>query len=167
MVWLGNTGVVDTMVLSMARGVASRIFKDLEVKVRWNFGKPKLSTRCDETIGIIFDADVPQTFSPKALAYATVSDKNAPIHVFYTRMFTTYSRSLLPDLLGHVMAHEITHVIQGNAQHSGQGLMKAKWDARDCSKIHSLYFAEEDAAAIRGYFDGGAQLISQKRIPSR
>jgi len=35
------------------------------------------------------------------------------------------------SLLGHVMAHEIGHLLQGTTQHSESGIMKARWTGQD------------------------------------
>jgi hypothetical protein len=39
--------------------------------------------------------------------------------------------AVVPYLLGHVLAHEITHILQGVESHSASGVMKNKWDYRD------------------------------------
>ena len=36
-----------------------------------------------------------------------------------------------PSVMAHVLVHEITHVLEGVARHSGTGVMKARWDDRD------------------------------------
>jgi hypothetical protein len=55
----------------------------------------------------------------------------------------------MPDawtVLGYVMAHEITHIIQGISRHSGSGLMKPHWSSRDLMEMRHkpLPFALED-----------------------
>ena len=55
------------------------------------------------------------------------------------------------DLLGHVLAHEITHVLQGSARHSDSGLMKANWDRADLAWMKShchLSFTDLDGQLI-------------------
>lgn len=53
-------------------------------------------------------------------------------------------------LLAHVLAHEITHILEGIARHSQQGLMKAKWDNKDYVRMRerSLKFTPEDVNLI-------------------
>jgi hypothetical protein len=46
-------------------------------------------------------------------------------------VLTAASPALTPYLLGHVLAHEIVHVLQGIELHSAGGLMKARWENRD------------------------------------
>jgi hypothetical protein len=49
-------------------------------------------------------------------------------------------------VLGHVMVHEITHVIQGVSRHSDTGLMKPHWSGDDLLKMRhkALSFTQED-----------------------
>ena len=55
-------------------------------------------------------------------------------------------------LLGHVLAHEIAHLVEGIPRHSETGLMKASWTARDYSAMARgrLALAKEDVAIISG-----------------
>ena len=55
-----------------------------------------------------------------------------------------------PDYLGHVLAHEITHMLQYTARHSDSGLMKAHWDAAEMAQIkdRGLGFTKLDAELI-------------------
>ena len=54
-------------------------------------------------------------------------------------------------VLAHVLAHEITHVLEGVARHSDTGIMKAVWSPADYRqmKFHPLPFAPEDVDLIR------------------
>ena len=49
------------------------------------------------------------------------------IEIFYDRIRAAEG-FVPPDYLGHVLAHEITHILQSVARHSDSGLMKAHWD---------------------------------------
>ena len=71
---------------------------------------------------------------PGDLAYAQVY-QGKKIVLFRDRvMYSIESRSA-PVLLGHVIAHEIVHVLQGVARHSESGLMKAHWTGRDYQEM--------------------------------
>lgn len=54
-------------------------------------------------------------------------------------------------LLGYVLAHEITHVIQGLNHHSPSGVMKARWTEADRAAIFQrrLGFEDVDVQLIR------------------
>jgi predicted metalloendopeptidase len=53
--------------------------------------------------------------------------------------------------LGHILAHEIGHVLENVARHSDTGLMQANWTRDDISMMiwAGLPFAPEDKALIR------------------
>jgi hypothetical protein len=55
-----------------------------------------------------------------------------------------------PFVLGHVLVHEITHILQGFSTHSDRGMMKAEWDAKDFDLMGwtPLAFTEEDVRLI-------------------
>jgi predicted metalloendopeptidase len=50
------------------------------------------------------------------------------------------------EVLGHVIAHEIGHVLEGVARHSTDGLMKPHWTLQDYWRMKNrhLFFAAED-----------------------
>ncbi|MCX6628534.1 MAG: hypothetical protein NTW28_12985 [Candidatus Solibacter sp.] len=57
---------------------------------------------------------------------------------------------LAAALLAHVMAHEITHVLQGVSRHSATGVMKPAWTLTDCQAMYRkpLPFTPEDARLV-------------------
>jgi hypothetical protein len=71
------------------------------------------------------------------------------------------------NLYGYVLAHEIGHVLQGQARHSGEGIMKGHWDGGDYDLmgVYKLRFSSEDttlildrARANRGVASSSAEL---------
>jgi hypothetical protein len=61
------------------------------------------------------------------------------------------SRATAGVVLGHVLVHEITHILQGIDRHSETGVMKARWTAQDYSKMtwEPLPFTPEDIDLIQ------------------
>jgi hypothetical protein len=62
----------------------------------------------------------------------------------------------MPEILGNVLAHELTHALEGVARHSSEGLMKAVWSGRDYAGMVSrrpLAFAAEDLDLLRAHFN--------------
>ena len=56
------------------------------------------------------------------------------VYVYYDRVLELAggpNRKMAAILLGHVFAHEIAHVLEGQARHSPTALMKAHWDEHD------------------------------------
>ncbi len=71
------------------------------------------------------------TSESETLAYALpYAESGTTIHVFYRRIVESH-RELGAEILGHVIAHEIGHVLEGIARHSPEGLMKAHWGLHD------------------------------------
>jgi hypothetical protein len=54
-------------------------------------------------------------------------------------------------LLGHVMAHEIAHLLLGTNSHSATGIMRAHWSSQDLEKAskHALLFTEAQGRRMR------------------
>ena len=50
-------------------------------------------------------------------------------------------------VLGHVLAHQVTHVLQGIARHSAEGLMAALWSTEDVRRMLRASFTKP---ALRG-----------------
>jgi hypothetical protein len=85
---------------------------------------------------------------PGALAYA-LPYEGSHIVVFWDRVQAT-TGPRVPALLAHVLAHEITHILEGFCRHSESGLMKAHWDVSSYRMMNSetLPFAGEDVELI-------------------
>ena len=64
------------------------------------------------------------------------------------------------SLLAHVIAHEITHILQGTPRHSTEGIMKGRWVHNDLAvmKHRPLTFTEPDLQLIRKGLDRYATL---------
>lgn len=153
-VYLTNINVTSVAGLAKAKKVAADILLSAGVDVQWKLGGlPRAAT--GETLQIEFLEDAPPRFATNAMAYATpYLSTGTCIHVFYRRVEHMRSTQIIPSLLGHVMAHEIAHVLQGIARHSGSGVMKANWDTADYDimAVRSLPFTAEDIELIRNHW---------------
>jgi hypothetical protein len=133
----------DPGVMMPAQLKASTIFERVGVRIRW------LDWRCpDNVIRITFATGTPPAHLPGTLAYALAPSQT--ITVFYDRVKRTVESWRLNYVLAHVIAHEITHILQGEERHSATGLMKREWDNRDYREmaLRGLTFTEEDIARI-------------------
>ena len=83
------------------------------------------------------------------------------IVVLYERMQQVPSR-LRPVLLGHVLAHELTHVLERVEHHSATGIMRAYWDSNDYNQMlmAPLAFAAEDIEMIHSGTEARARSSS-------
>lgn len=142
-VYVNNDASVPDLVRVRAQGTATQMFAGIGVDVRWKFGRP---LDLDNAIRIELVTGTPETFLPGAFAFA-LPYEGAHIRVFWDRIAVDSRREAI---LAHVMAHEITHILEGTDRHSDTGVMKARWSSRDlyAMTLRPLPFAPEDVAAI-------------------
>jgi len=145
-----NSGPVPGAVLGKAEGVAARILASAGMRVRWD--DPHAARAAAETIDIRFLYSITENTARFATSFPFAPD-GVRIIVFFNRVeidgkhdpiFTT-------RLLGHVLAHEIGHVLMRTDQHAQEGEMKARWNEDDLATMRSsdLKFTPEDVARIR------------------
>lgn len=132
---------------SLAKGLTTRIFAGIGVPLEWRACEPD-SEPSPTTIVVELVSRTPPEFMSGALGYAMPGRRR--IVIFFDRI------EWMPDawvVLGHVMAHEITHVIQGVPRHSDTGLMKPHYRNSDLSEMRhkSLPFTQEDLLLL---YDG-------------
>jgi len=142
---LENSEVAPFAVLAQAKATVARIYAQIGVKVMWCSGGRA-------NIPVQFDIGIPSTVHPGALAYAMPYAKSGTrIHVFFDRLPDPGSQRLAGALLGHVMAHELGHVLEGLSRHADLGVMKAQWDYLDFDqmRVRPLSFSTGDIDLIR------------------
>jgi len=124
-VYVQDNAGVPFIILTDARREAGQIFHSIGVQLVWKQGTPSAS----ETDAIIIDlaAKTPDTQVPGALAYA-LPFEGVHIRIFWDRIARDPASQAV---LAHVMVHEITHILQGVARHSEEGIMKAHWTIED------------------------------------
>jgi hypothetical protein len=135
----------DMGVDNQAQATATKIFAGIGVNIQW-----RGSASCPpEAIFITISDRTPDSFMPGALAYARPYERTH-IVVFFDRVSHTAASSAVPFLLGHVIAHEVTHILQGIARHSDQGLMKPRWGSADYMAMawKPLPLTDEDVKLI-------------------
>jgi hypothetical protein len=128
---------------NQAKVVASDIFAGIGVKILWQ--SPRQCSA--EAILITFSDDAPASLLPGALAYAKPFE-GTHIVVFYDRVKNRPGSASC--LLGHVIAHEVAHILQGLVRHSESGIMKAQWSGADYKQMtwKPLQFTDEDVMLI-------------------
>jgi hypothetical protein len=132
--------------LLRAKSIAGGMFAAVGVRVEWHNGRscPAMA------IVISFSDRTNVKFLPVALAYA-LPYEGTHIVVFADRVQSVMpGRYWVPNVLAHVMVHEITHILQGLAQHSNTGVMKAHWTMSDFSAMafKPLPFTQADVELI-------------------
>jgi hypothetical protein len=114
-----------------ARALASRMFAAIGVTIEWRVGVRGCPA---QGIQILLLQTTPEYLEPGALAFARPYE-GTHILVFYDRIAKDRNRPRVPIVLGHVLVHEITHILQGFAQHSDSGVMKARWTSTDYTNM--------------------------------
>ncbi len=147
-----------------AKAAASQLFSDAGIALKWYDGAPRAGAG-PEVIGITVEPEAPREFDTRdknnalaaALPYGTGPVR---IQVFYDRL-TAYAGTCGASasiVAGHVLAHEIGHVLEGVARHSESGLMRARWSTDDLWRMthFELRFATEDRILIRSGLRGAS-----------
>jgi hypothetical protein len=124
---------VPDRTLVVAEFVASGMFEKAGVSLHWHRGRPK-PHHMEQSITVGITSNTPRTFHPGALAYAEAYAgqlEGVHVRVFFDRIEKSGTSKLVPYLLGHVLVHEITHILENSDHHSEEGVMKRRWTAND------------------------------------
>lgn len=135
-------------VVNNATPIVSKLLVPAGFSLEWH-SNGHCPNHAERIIRISFSTHTKPDLLPGALAYA-LPYEGEHIVVFYDRLERTDPGSPA-ILMAHVMAHEITHLLQGIPRHSEEGLMKARWDREDFArmKLQPLWFTEADLQLIR------------------
>jgi hypothetical protein len=147
-----NSFVAPPAALFHAKSLARDMFAGIGVTLQWQGGAVRETDQgCWPPIEISLEGGPPGADRPDSLAYAMPYLKGgARIHVFVGRVASMVPPDRLGTLLGHVLVHEITHLLQGVSRHSARGVMKAHWDTPDfrAMEVHPLPFDDRDVELI-------------------
>jgi hypothetical protein len=163
-------GVGTPFVRTQGETIATQLFANIGVGIEWYHDDGHCKVPPEEFLVILVSTGASDSKLPGALAYSQLDD-GAHIEVFYNRVVKTVEPRQVPVLLGHVLAHEIAHMLEGLNRHSDAGVMKAHWDERDFIEMSDrlLPFAPEDAELIqRGIMQRRVQAgLLRTGLPSR
>jgi len=159
-VHLQNPPTADPLLLAGAKALATSMFAGIGVHLRWEGSGLRRArgrqTVPDAEIVIGFDSNAPAGFHPGAPAYSRpyAPQSKVRVTIFYDRVVKLVEKDRLSDraaFLGHVLAHEIGHVLQGAAGHSEAGIMKAQFTPEDRAQMRRgpLPFSALDAKLIQ------------------
>jgi hypothetical protein len=154
-VYVTGVGLLSGTEDRMVRKTVSEIFERVGVQISWVNGKPQIGAVPGAPV-VVHVRLVQQSMadhSAGALAYATpYAHGLKAITVLYDRVrMIAGSPDLQRQLLAHVLAHEIGHVLQGTDRHAPTGIMKACWNRVDVVAMgrNSLEFTSTDLELIR------------------
>jgi len=155
----------DTLVITRAQTLAKEMFDQIGVALVWSDLK-----HCPETprpIVIRLSVDTPHEVLPRALA-VSYPFEGVHIRVFYDRVRAVTPSCPLDVLLAHVLAHEISHMLEGTDWHSPGGMMKNRWDRNDFARMarQPLPFTDLDVQLIHWGLDARADRPSGDQWPN-
>lgn len=129
----GSLAGLEGMDAVKSRGVASQILRHAGVMLEWRNGTKACAAAGS---GLILSASLvtPEGMNPGVMASSKVYE-GTHILVFVDRLKKTFLPEQVAGVLGHVLAHEIVHMLQGIDRHSEHGLMKAVWRPEDYDEM--------------------------------
>jgi hypothetical protein len=151
-------------ILQIAETEASRVLSEANVRTRWN-GRPHKARVCSSQAPdihdielLILDASSPKDH-PGALGYSLPYARTGyRVIIFYDRIRLATAVPN-PELLGHVIAHEVGHMLEGTLDHAPSGVMTARWTGSEIADMprHPLHFTASDVDIISRRLDTEAQ----------
>lgn len=150
-VCLHNSVVGTPGTVERAKLIAKNMFTPLGVNLIWRSSCPDPQTGLAVDVTLASSASGQEEAGPLAEAYP-FAGVTGHITVRYDRVHNSagVSRDLEPVLLGHVLVHELAHVLQCLDRHADTGVMKAHWTSEDYYEMRwkPLTFTSEDIELI-------------------
>lgn len=128
------------LISRLAQGLATRIFADIGIPLDWRACEPA-DESSQTPIVVQLVSGKKEGLMSGVLGSAMPYPRR--IIIFFDRIETMQDAWAV---LGHVMVHEITHIIEGVSRHSDTGLMKPRWSSHDLAEMRykPLPFTQED-----------------------
>jgi hypothetical protein len=167
---LYNYARLDAATLASARQVATAIFKESGVETAWvdcpisaaEFEKhPACHERTETTHFVLrvmtasMAVKLPTSDHPLGFAHECRDDQPGCVaNIFYARVAELARRggTAPATVLGHVMAHEVGHLLLGPKSDSSRGIMCGEWSFDDLRLMnwHNLLFTPGQSGQLRG-----------------
>jgi hypothetical protein len=170
---LYNYAGVDSLQLRRGITAASRVFRRAGIQLVWvECSVTREDVRKDSACGQFDGTPWAQlTILPEKMAQRFEFDHEAfgvafgcLASVFFDRVQELSGQMRIPEslVLGHIMAHELGHVLLGPASHSSNGVMIANVKRTDLPKVVKgwLAFDSEQAARMQAHLRQPAVAIS-------
>ena len=164
-------------VLVQAENIATRVFEQAGVPVKW-INCPVVPRDLPEAAicqKAIFPTYFQQRIVPPhpglsessfGVSYLSSEGIGCYSYVFYQRVAEQRrSEQKAAVLLGHIMAHEIAHLLLGTNSHSASGIMRAHWYLQELASANKgeLLFTPDQARAMTERLHESNQ--TSERIP--
>lgn len=150
--------------VAKAAVVAVRLMRTAGIEMRWTLCSAAVGwPHCAAALGpgelslkILARRHGAPVVSSSVLGYAVVPGDGTPAvyaGILYGRIEPQSHSTLasLPQILGHVAAHEIGHLLLGSNAHAATGLMAAQIQGRDFDRAAqgALHFSPDEAERMR------------------
>jgi len=159
-----NDAGVSEQVLAQAEQEATRIFRQAGVDNVWvecHVSKPALNpdSECQPPGGaahlalriVHWSSNLRDTIF--GTAFLSAGGEGTQSDVFYDSVEKLHKdwHARLSRVLGHVMAHEIGHLLLGTNAHSPMGIMRPNWQSQELRSIGlgTLLFTSEQARSMQ------------------
>jgi hypothetical protein len=157
---LVNHAGVPEDIWQRAQTTASRIYEVAGIQVLWidSAATTVISTpQSDVTVIVSAAPSAPGLTSSKHVLGFALQPRNRGrlAYAFYGRIqdFARDTRTDAGSMLGHVMAHEIGHLLLSREAHSLFGLMRGRWHESQAELVSAglLTFTNDEATVIRAH----------------
>ena len=137
----------DPYVLLGVRPATSTMFAGIGIRIDWHDLGSCPAGVSAVRVRLSRDSLSMRDLNSQTLAFAQPCART--IVVFVERVKKLH-RNEAGLVMAHVLAHEITHIIEGIGRHSSMGVMKARWDYTDYIEMRRrlLSFTSEDVNLI-------------------
>ena len=138
---------VDGEVLDRGEMSAGKILALVGLEIDWRNQRRSCPPEQDSII-LNVTTNTPTDYFPRAYGTA-LPYEGIHIRAFYDRIQRVEPDKVVP-LLGHVLAHEIVHILSGSDAHSETGVMKLRWNRSDLEQmvIRPLPFSNLDISLL-------------------
>ncbi len=160
-----NQAPTSPEILDAAAVEAARVLRTLPVRLDWLNCSAVVHPAVCESVDRPTDIRIrllPRALleaKPSALGMAMWSESGGSAALFFDRALSFRTQtSLLPQILGRAMAHEVVHLLLGTTAHADLGLMRSEWstddlrmDSNACMELTSAATASIRKEAERRY----------------
>jgi hypothetical protein len=142
---------VTTDVLESAKAEATAIFSSMGIELVWRAQSPARDV--DLTIRVIDRPIKGASKSAMGLAVPDQTGSESFLFAFLNRVeeFARHHDRPVAQMLGHVIAHEMGHLLLPTVAHSNSGIMVAGWEGAQIAQFGrgGLSFTPKQAEDIR------------------
>jgi hypothetical protein len=151
-----NDARVPAQVIQEAEGITERIYGEAGIVLVWR-DHTGLAPDSNELSVRIVPCSLNLPGEDFGIAFVGTDGRGVQADVFYSGIERLADNSAVKpaQLLGHVMAHELGHLLLGMNSHSSLGIMQAHWAGRQLRQMSTgaLKFEKGQAATM------GARLL--------